>query len=86
MQVTSRAQTGLIEVSTNPSQIRGDTIYGQYFHEKIDEITSLEPCSNPERHDYLNNTIALGSTLLWNSRRRAAKDNLIVTNWLASNA
>ena len=31
VQVSSRAQTGAIAVSTNPLQIGGDTIYGQYF-------------------------------------------------------
>jgi hypothetical protein len=36
--VNTRVQTGLITVSTNPLQIGGDTIYGQYFQGKIDEI------------------------------------------------
>ena len=30
-QVASRAQTGAIAISTNPLQIGGDSIYGQYF-------------------------------------------------------
>ena len=38
VQVSSRAQTGAIAVSTNPLQIGGDSIYGQYFIGKIDEI------------------------------------------------
>ena len=38
VQVSSRAQTGAIAVSTNPLQIGGDTIYGQYFQGKIDEV------------------------------------------------
>jgi hypothetical protein len=37
-QVSSRAQTGPIEVSTNPLQIGGDSIYRQYFSGRIDEI------------------------------------------------
>jgi hypothetical protein len=38
VQVSSRAQTGAIAVSTNPLQIGGDTFYGQYFQGQIDEI------------------------------------------------
>jgi chitodextrinase len=37
VQVASRAQTGAIATSTNPLQIGGDTIYGQYFAGRIDE-------------------------------------------------
>ncbi|HYK50479.1 MAG TPA: LamG domain-containing protein, partial [Terriglobales bacterium] len=37
-QVASRAQTGPIAISTNALQIGGDSIYGQYFPGKIDEI------------------------------------------------
>ena len=37
-QVGSRAQTGPIAISTNALQIGGDSIYGQYFPGKIDEI------------------------------------------------
>jgi len=36
--VVSRAQTGAIETSTNPLQIGGDSIYGQYFMGRIDEV------------------------------------------------
>ena len=38
VQVASRAQTGAIATSTNPLQIGGDSIYGQYFAGQIDEI------------------------------------------------
>jgi hypothetical protein len=38
VQVSSRAQTGAIATSTNPLQIGGDSIFGQYFLGKIDEI------------------------------------------------
>jgi hypothetical protein len=38
VQVSSRAQTGQIAISTNPLQIGGDSIYGQYFPGRIDEI------------------------------------------------
>jgi concanavalin A-like lectin/glucanase superfamily protein len=38
VQVSSHAQTGAITVSTNPLQIGGDSIHGQYFPGKIDEI------------------------------------------------
>jgi Concanavalin A-like lectin/glucanases superfamily len=37
-QVSNRAQTGPIAISTNALQIGGDSIYGQYFPGKIDEI------------------------------------------------
>jgi Concanavalin A-like lectin/glucanases superfamily len=38
VQVASRAQTGAIAISTNPLQIGGDSIYGQYFAGRIDEV------------------------------------------------
>ena len=37
-QVSSLAQTGNIATSTNPLQIGGDSIYGQYFKGMIDEV------------------------------------------------
>jgi len=37
VQVASRAKTGTIATSTNPLQIGGDSIYGQYFAGRIDE-------------------------------------------------
>jgi len=38
VQVSNRAQTGQIAISTNPLQVGGDSIYGQYFPGKIDEV------------------------------------------------
>ena len=38
VQVASRAQTGTIATSTNPLQIGGDSLYGQYFAGMIDEV------------------------------------------------
>jgi hypothetical protein len=38
VQVSSRALTGSITVSTNALQIGGDSIYGQYFSGNIDEV------------------------------------------------
>jgi hypothetical protein len=38
VQVASRAQTGTIVTSTNPLQIGGDSIYGQYFTGRIDDV------------------------------------------------
>ncbi len=37
-QVASTAHTGAITTSTNPLQIGGDSIYGQYFAGMIDEV------------------------------------------------
>ncbi len=37
-QVASTAHTGAISTSTNPLQIGGDSIYGQYFAGMIDEV------------------------------------------------
>ena len=37
-QVSSTARTGSIATSTNPLQIGGDSIYGQYFNGAIDEV------------------------------------------------
>ena len=36
--VASRAQTGSMATSTDPLQIGGDDVYGQYFHGIIDEV------------------------------------------------
>ena len=38
VQVASGAQTGNIATSTNPLQIGGDSLYGQYFQGTIDEV------------------------------------------------
>jgi len=38
VQVSSLAQTVAIATSTNPLQIGGDSIYGQYFAGLIDEV------------------------------------------------
>ena len=38
VQVASRAQTANIATSTNPLQIGGDSLYGQYFQGLIDEV------------------------------------------------
>lgn len=38
VQVSSRAQSGQIAISTNPLQIGGDSLYGQYFPGSIDEV------------------------------------------------
>jgi hypothetical protein len=38
VQVISRAQTGNIATSTNPLQIGGNSIYGEYFQGTIDEV------------------------------------------------
>ena len=37
-QVASTAHTGSISTSTNPLQIGGDSLYGQYFAGMIDEV------------------------------------------------
>src|SRR6185295_15809985 len=37
-QVASRAQTGSLPTSTNPLEIGGDVIYGQFFQGLIDEV------------------------------------------------
>ena len=38
MQVASKSQTGLLATSANPLQIGGDSLYGQYFTGRIDEV------------------------------------------------
>jgi len=37
-QVSSKSQTGLFATSSNPLQIGGDALYGQYFSGRIDEV------------------------------------------------
>ena len=48
--------TGTIATSTNPLQIGGDSIYGQYFPGMIDEVrvynTALTASPDPDRHDH----------------------------------
>ena len=51
-QVASTAHTGTIATSTNPLQIGGDSLYGQYFAGLIDKSASTTPPSghpNPNR-------------------------------------
>src|SRR5262245_6526417 len=36
--VESHAQTGTLATSSNPLQIGGDSLYGQYFNGRIDEV------------------------------------------------
>ena len=54
-QVASVAHTGAIASSTNPLQIGGDTIYGQYFAGLIDEVrvynVALTAAQIQSRHD-----------------------------------
>src|SRR5690349_7979834 len=38
VQVSSAARTGTLSVSTNPVQIGGDSLYGQYFQGLIDDV------------------------------------------------
>jgi hypothetical protein len=47
VQVSSRAQTGPITVSTNPLQIGGDSFFGQYFQGTLDEIRIYNRALNP---------------------------------------
>ena len=43
VQVASRAQTGNLVTSTNPLQIGGDSIYGQYFQGTHRRSPDLQP-------------------------------------------
>ena len=50
--LVGHAKTGAIATSTNPLQIGGDSIYGQYFNGLIDEVRIYSsalsaPRSNP---------------------------------------
>ena len=55
-QVASTAHTGAIATSTNPLQIGGDSIYGQYFAGLIDNVrvynTALTRRPDPDRPDH----------------------------------
>ena len=46
-QVSSRSVTGTIASSTNPLELGGDSIYGQYFHGMIDEIRIYNVARTP---------------------------------------
>ena len=48
-QVASEAKTGTIATSTNPLQIGGDSIYGQYFNGLIDEVRIYNIALPPRR-------------------------------------
>ena len=54
--VASQAKTGTIAESTNPLQIGGDSLYGQYFSGLIDEVrvynVALTAGADPDRHDH----------------------------------
>ena len=47
VQVSSLAATGAIETSTDPLQIGGDSIYGQYFQGAIDEVRVYNRALSP---------------------------------------
>jgi len=58
VQVSSRAETGPIGVSTNPLQIGGDAFYGQYFLGKIDEVRIYNwALSGPQIQSDMNSPI-----------------------------
>ena len=54
-QVSSQSQTGATATSTNPLQIGGDSLYGQFFKGTIDEVRiynlALSP-ADPDGHEY----------------------------------
>ena len=60
-QVSSTAQTGSIASSTNPLQIGGDSLYGQYFSGLIDEVRIYNTALTAAQIQTDMNT-ALGST------------------------
>ena len=55
-EVSSQARTGPIATSTNPLQIGGDSIYGQYFQGMIDEVrvynVALTAVADPDGHEH----------------------------------
>jgi hypothetical protein len=59
VQTASIAQTGSIATSTNPLQIGGDNIFGQYFQGLIDEVRVYNrPLSQAEIQADMNTAIA----------------------------
>src|SRR5581483_11362428 len=62
-QVGTAAKTGGIAVSTNPLQIGGDSIYGQYFSGVIDEVRIYNRAlSVTEIKNDMNNPVTQGSS------------------------
>ena len=55
-QVSSLARTGNIATSTNPLQIGGDSLFGQFFQGMIDEVrvynVALTRGTDPDRHEH----------------------------------
>ena len=69
-QVSSLAQTGSIATSTNPLQIGGDSIYGQYFQGTIDEVRVYNVALTPlQIQSDMNTPIGTGASGT-RSRRR----------------
>ncbi len=56
VEVAALARTGSLLTSTNPLQIGGDSIFGQYFQGLIDEVrvynVALHRRADPDRHEH----------------------------------
>lgn len=91
VQVASRTQTGAIATSTNPLQIGGDSIYGQYFAGRIDEVRVYNRALSPAEiqgdmntpltaaSDNFNRTNG-GLGLNWTKPLPASEQTLVIVN------
>ena len=62
-QTSSQARTGSITTSTNPLQIGGDSIYGQYFSGSIDDVRVYNrPLSAAEIQTDMSTPVGVGGT------------------------
>ena len=90
-EVGSKAATGSITTSTNPLQIGGDSIYGQYFAGTIDEIRIYNTALTQSQIQ-ADMATAIGSpvsdtvppTTPANLGANAVSSNMISLNWTAS--
>jgi hypothetical protein len=83
-QVAARAQTGLIQTSTNPLSVGGDSIYGQFFQGAIDEVRVYNTALTPAQVQAdMNTAVASGPSSPTNLAATTAGTGEIDLSWTA---
>jgi chitodextrinase len=85
LQVASRARTATIATSTNPLQIGGDSLYGQFFQGTIDEVRVYNAALTPAQIQAdMNTPLAGAPTAPGDLTVTRASSNQISLSWTAS--